>query len=390
MGVHTGDSIVVAPIQTLPDPVVQRLRRCALKIVRALRARGRLQRPAGGLAGRQPTTGSSRSTRASRRSSALASQGDRLPDRAHRGADRPGRRLHEMPNPATGGNSAAFEPAVDYVVVKLPRWPFDKFPTRRPLARGPDEGHRRGDGHRPRVRPGPAQGDPLARAARARLAVGGPGLEPRATGGPTTSRPSWRRPTRACGGWSASCATAGPMPPAISAATGIAPWFTERLAELVEAERAGRRLAAARRQARRLRRRRHRDALRRARRWPSGARGCAPASAPPTGGSTPAPASSRPRRRTSTQLRRSGGARRRPSGERDRRRLRTDPHRAGDRVRLLQRARGVGDPRDGPRRGRHQQQPRDVSAPTTTPAPASTSSRSTPRACSTSSTTSGR
>ena len=40
MGVHTGDSIVVAPIQTLPDPVVQRLRRCALKIVRALRLEG--------------------------------------------------------------------------------------------------------------------------------------------------------------------------------------------------------------------------------------------------------------------------------------------------------------------------------------------------------------
>ncbi len=52
MGVHTGDSIVVAPIQTLPDPLVQRLRRCALKIVRALRRRGRLQRAARRLARR--------------------------------------------------------------------------------------------------------------------------------------------------------------------------------------------------------------------------------------------------------------------------------------------------------------------------------------------------
>src|SRR5690606_23458349 len=62
------------------------------------------------------------------RSSALASKATGYPIARIAALIALGHRLHEMPNPATGGNSAAFEPAVDYVVVKLPRWPFDKFP----------------------------------------------------------------------------------------------------------------------------------------------------------------------------------------------------------------------------------------------------------------------
>ena len=133
MGVHTGDSIVVAPIQTLPDPVVQRLRRCALKIVRALELEGgcNVQLAVSPDGSRLP---GHRGQPARLALVGAGLEGDRLPDRAHRRAQIAlGRRLHEMPNPATGGNSAAFEPAVDYVVVKLPRWPFDKFPS--PTAR---------------------------------------------------------------------------------------------------------------------------------------------------------------------------------------------------------------------------------------------------------------
>ena len=175
MGVHTGDSIVVAPIQTLPDPVVQRLRRCALKIVRALKLEGGCNVQLAVAPDGSDYRVIEVNPRVSR-SSALASKATGYPIARIAAQIALGRRLHELPNPATGGNSAAFEPAVDYVVVKLPRWPFDKFPTAdRSLGRA-DEGDRRGDGDRSRVRSSPAEGGPLTGAARPRLAVGGPGV----------------------------------------------------------------------------------------------------------------------------------------------------------------------------------------------------------------------
>ena len=128
MGVHTGDSIVVAPIQTLPDPVVQRLRRCALKIVRALKLEGGCNVQLAVAPDGSDYRVIEVNPRVSR-SSALASKATGYPIARIAAQIALGRRLHELPNPATGGNSAAFEPAVDYVVVKLPRWPFDKFPT---------------------------------------------------------------------------------------------------------------------------------------------------------------------------------------------------------------------------------------------------------------------
>ena len=128
MGVHTGDSIVVAPIQTLPDTVVQRLRRCALKIVRALELEGGCNVQLAVSPDGSDYRVIEVNPRVSR-SSALASKATGYPIARIAALIALGRRLHELPNPATGGNSAAFEPAVDYVVVKLPRWPFDKFPT---------------------------------------------------------------------------------------------------------------------------------------------------------------------------------------------------------------------------------------------------------------------
>jgi len=234
MGVHTGDSIVVAPIQTLPDPVVQRLRRCALKIVRALKLEGgcNVQLAVA------PDGGDYRvievNPRVSR-SSALASKATGYPIARIAALIALGRRLHEMPNPATGGNSAAFEPAVDYVVVKLPRWPFDKFPAAdRSLG---VQMKATGEAMAIDREFGPA----LLKAIRS--------LEPRG-GGWLWEDPSWgldvaapddlaafltptdTRLWRMVGllrhGW-ADAAT-------ISAATGIAPWFTDRIAELVDAE----------------------------------------------------------------------------------------------------------------------------------------------------------
>jgi carbamoyl-phosphate synthase large subunit len=234
MGVHTGDSIVVAPIQTLPDPVVQRLRRCALKIVRALKLEGgcNVQLAVA------PDGGDYRvievNPRVSR-SSALASKATGYPIARIAALIALGHRLHEMPNPATGGNSAAFEPAVDYVVVKLPRWPFDKFP-----------GADRSLGVQMK-----ATGEAMAidREFGSALLKAIRSLEPRGRGW-LWEDPAWelthRRPVdletflapsdsrlwRIVGllrhGWTDA--------PAISALTGIAPWFTDRIAELLDAE----------------------------------------------------------------------------------------------------------------------------------------------------------
>ena len=128
MGVHTGDSIVVAPIQTLPDTVVQRLRRCALKIVRALELEGGCNVQLAVSPDGSDYRVIEVNPRVSR-SSALASKATGYPIARVAALIALGKRLDELPNPATGIGSAAFEPAVDYVVVKLPRWPFDKFPT---------------------------------------------------------------------------------------------------------------------------------------------------------------------------------------------------------------------------------------------------------------------
>jgi len=235
MGVHTGDSIVVAPIQTLPDPVVQRLRRCALKIVRALKLEGGCNVQLAVSPDGSDYRVIEVNPRVSR-SSALASKATGYPIARVAALVALGKRLHELPNPATGGNSAAFEPAVDYVVVKLPRWPFDKFPTAdRSLgvqmkATGEAMAIDREFGHA------------LLKAIRS--------LEPRGRGwlwedsawGLADARPDdiqaflsptdnrlWRLIALLRHGHADA--------PALSAATGIAPWFCERLAELVDAER---------------------------------------------------------------------------------------------------------------------------------------------------------
>jgi carbamoyl-phosphate synthase large subunit len=128
LGVHTGDSIVVAPVQTLPDQVHQRLRSAALAIIRALGVEG-------GCNVQFALSPDSRdyavievNPRVSR-SSALASKATGYPIARVAAQIAVGRRLAEIPNAVTRTTVAAFEPALDYVVVKLPRFPFDKFPT---------------------------------------------------------------------------------------------------------------------------------------------------------------------------------------------------------------------------------------------------------------------
>ncbi len=128
MGVHTGESIVVAPSQTLSDQDHQELRSASLKIIRALKIAGgcNVQFAV------QKETGDYRvievNPRVSR-SSALASKATGYPIARVAAKIALGMTLDEIPNAVTGKTVAAFEPSIDYVVTKIPRWPFDKFRT---------------------------------------------------------------------------------------------------------------------------------------------------------------------------------------------------------------------------------------------------------------------
>jgi carbamoyl-phosphate synthase large subunit len=141
MGVHTGDSIVVAPSQTLTDKEYQMLRTASLKIIRALGIEGGCNvqlalEPHPIIANSSNFAGYSSSPyyvievnpRVSR-SSALASKATGYPIARVAAKIAVGKRLDEIPNAVTKLTSAAFEPALDYCVVKIPRWPFDKFPS---------------------------------------------------------------------------------------------------------------------------------------------------------------------------------------------------------------------------------------------------------------------
>ncbi len=141
MGVHTGDSIVIAPSQTLSDKEYQMLRSASLKIIRALGIEGGCNvqfalapHPIVGetLPGGPPAPMSyyviEVNPRVSR-SSALASKATGYPIARVAAKIAVGKRLDEIPNAVTKKTQAAFEPALDYCVVKIPRWPFDKFAT---------------------------------------------------------------------------------------------------------------------------------------------------------------------------------------------------------------------------------------------------------------------
>ncbi len=128
LGVHTGDSIVVAPVQTLTDTVHQRLRSAALAIIRALGVEGGCNVQFALSPDSTEYAVIEVNPRVSR-SSALASKATGYPIARVAAQIAAGRTLADIPNVVTGTTVAAFEPALDYVVVKLPRFPFDKFPT---------------------------------------------------------------------------------------------------------------------------------------------------------------------------------------------------------------------------------------------------------------------
>lgn len=126
MGIHTGESVVVAPAQNLNDKDSQALRDASIKIIRALGIQGgcNIQFAV------NPETGEYKvievNPRVSR-SSALASKATGYPIAKISSKIALGMTLDEIKNDITKETPASFEPAIDYVVVKIPRWPFDKF-----------------------------------------------------------------------------------------------------------------------------------------------------------------------------------------------------------------------------------------------------------------------
>jgi carbamoyl-phosphate synthase large subunit len=128
MGVHTGDSVTVAPAQTLPDPVYQDLRDQAIRVIRAIGVE------TGGSNVQfavNPQSGEivviEMNPRVSR-SSALASKATGFPIAKMAAKLAVGYALEEIPNDITQATPASFEPTIDYVVTKVPRFAFEKFP----------------------------------------------------------------------------------------------------------------------------------------------------------------------------------------------------------------------------------------------------------------------
>ena len=126
VGIHTGDSIVFSPSQTLSDKEYQMLRDCSLNLIRALKIEGGCNVQLA----LDPNSFNydviEVNPRVSR-SSALASKATGYPIAKMAAKIAVGLTLDEIKNPVTGTTFAEFEPALDYVVCKIPRWPFDKF-----------------------------------------------------------------------------------------------------------------------------------------------------------------------------------------------------------------------------------------------------------------------
>ena len=259
MGVHTGDSVCVAPQQTLPDRLYQELRDQAIAVIRAIGVE---------TGGSNVQFAVNRETeeivviemnpRVSR-SSALASKATGFPIAKIAARLAVGYTLQEIPNDITRATPASFEPAIDYCVVKWPRFAFEKFP-------GADGGlttHMKSVGEAMSL--GRTFQQAFDKALRSRE------LDTDAEPPRRRSRRCWRWPSRRAPSAGTICSrryAAGSRSTRCTRRTDIDPWFLEELAELVGAR------------------------ARRRRRSPAGG---------PTRRSTPARPSSPPRRRTTTR-----------------------------------------------------------------------------------------
>ena len=372
MGVHTGDSVTVAPAMTLTDREYQHMRDIAIAVVRAVGV------DTGGCNIQfavHPRTGRmvviEMNPRVSR-SSALASKATGFPIAKIAARLAIGYTLDEIRNDITGETPASFEPALDYVVVKVPRFAFEKFPGADPVLTT----HMKSVGEAMAI--GRSFPEALQKALRSLENPAAPLSLARAARRPRPSCwPAARSRTTA--GWPPCTRRCGPARPwrEVAEVTGIDPWFVDQIQAHPGTRRTARRGqlprppgtrpgaeldagAAPRGQAGRLLRRPDRRAHRACRKTRSGCSGTPSASGPCTTRWTPAPRSSRPARRTCTPptTRRP----RCPPGERaqgDHPGQRAEPDRPGHRVRLRLRARLVRAGRGGLRDRDGQLQPGD-------------------------------
>jgi carbamoyl-phosphate synthase large subunit len=229
MGVHTGDSITVAPAQTLTDREYQAMRDAALTCLRAIgvdTGGSNVQFAVNPSDGRMVLI--EMNPRASR-SSALASKATGFPIAKIAALLAVGYRLDEIPNDITGETLAAFEPTLDYVAVKVPRWAFEKFPEADPelSTRMKSVGEVMAIGR--------TFAEALGKASRS--------LERRGQGTPPQTEVSeepevldrLRRPTEHRLLLIERALSLGHSIEEVSAASGIDPWFVDQIARTEEA-----------------------------------------------------------------------------------------------------------------------------------------------------------
>jgi carbamoyl-phosphate synthase large subunit len=232
MGVHTGDSITVAPAQTLSDRCYQRMRDAALLVMRTIKVE------AGGSNIQfavHPRTGEMRviemNPRVSR-SSALASKATGFPIAKIATLLAAGLTLDEIPNDITKKTPACFEPSLDYCVVKIPRWAFEKF-----RAADPRLGTRmKSVGEIMAI----GRTFPEALLKGWRALENQPGVLPEAASIAELEalREKLREPYADRLGDLFRALAAGEAPEALSALTGIDPWFLNQMRRIVVLDRA--------------------------------------------------------------------------------------------------------------------------------------------------------
>ena len=237
MGVHTGDSITVAPALTLTDKEYQIMRDASIAVLREIGVEtggSNVQFAVNPADGRLVVI--EMNPRVSR-SSALASKATGFPIAKVAAKLAVGYTLDEIANDITGGATpASFEPTIDYVVTKIPRFAFEKFPGADADADHLDEIGRRGDGDRPHL-PGdrcrrrcarwrPAS--PASTRSRSRASARA------TTRTPSAPRSARRRPT-ACSRSRRRCGSAS-TDEQIHAACKIDPWFLAQIRGIVETE----------------------------------------------------------------------------------------------------------------------------------------------------------
>ena len=231
LGVHTGDSITVAPLQTLSDREAQAMRDDAIRIIREIGVE------TGGCNiqfGVDPKTGRrvviEMNPRVSR-SSALASKATGYPIAKIAALLAVGYTLDEIDNDITGTTSSAFEPVLDYVVVKIPRFAFEKFPeaSDRLTTQMKSVGEAMSLGR--------TFTEALLKAVRS-LEQRGAALEPVApTDDWTVLRPQLINPTPDRLWFVADALRAGATVAEVSEDTGWDPWFVGEFAKIIEMER---------------------------------------------------------------------------------------------------------------------------------------------------------